>query len=49
MKGILTVEAENDQEARKVAFAQYMEEGIVWKYVETDEEYDPRIVEVDPL
>jgi len=49
MQGVLTVEAKNEQEARATAFAQRLEDGIEWRYVEEDEEYDPRIVEVDPL
>jgi hypothetical protein len=49
MRGVLTVEAADEQEARANAFAKRLEEGIEWKYVEEDEEYDPRIVEVDPL
>jgi len=49
VQGVLTVEAKNEQEARTKAFADYMSEGLVWKYVETDEEYDVRIVDVDPV
>jgi len=45
----LTVEATNEQEARVKAFADYRETGIVWKYVEEDEEFGVRVVEVDPL
>ena len=49
MRGVLTVEAKNEQEARAKAFADRLETGIEWKYVEEDEEYDARIVEVEPL
>lgn len=49
VQGILTVDAKNEQEARVKAFADYRETGIVWRYVEEDEEYGVRVVEVDPL
>jgi hypothetical protein len=45
----LTVDAANEQEARVKAFADYRETGIVWKYVEEDEEFGVRVVDVDPL
>lgn len=49
MRGIITVEATDEQAARATAFAQRLEDGIEWRYVEEDEEYEPRIVEVDPV
>ena len=49
MRGVITVTAENEQAARVTAMAEYMEHGIYWEYVETDEEYPVRVVEVDPL
>lgn len=49
MRGVITVTAENEQAARAAAMAEYMEDGIYWEYVETDEEYPVRVVEVDPL
>jgi len=47
VQGILTVDAKNEQEARVKAFSDYRETGIVWRYVEEDEEYGVRVVEVD--
>ena len=49
MRGVITVSAVDDQAARTLAFARYMNEGIVWNYIEEDEDYATRIVEVDPL
>jgi ABC-type phosphate transport system ATPase subunit len=49
MRGVITVTAESEQAARAAAMAEYMEEGIYWEYVETDDEYPVRITEVDPL
>lgn len=49
VRGIITVDAKNDQEARSTAFAKYWEDGIEWRMVEEDERYPARVVEVDPL
>jgi hypothetical protein len=46
---VLTVEAKDEQDARAKAFAERQEDGVVWKYVEEDEEYDARIVDVDQV
>lgn len=47
MRGVLTVDAKDEQEARMKAFADMREGGIVWQYIEEDEEYDASIREVD--
>jgi hypothetical protein len=47
MRGVLTVDAKDEQEARMKAFADMREGGIVWQYIEEDEEYDAKIREVD--
>ena len=49
MRGVLTVYAKDEREARMKAFADMREGGIVWDYVEEDEEYNPCVLEVDPL
>lgn len=49
MKGIISVEAKDEQEARAKALAEMHEGGIVWEYIEEDEEYDAHIRETDPL
>ena len=49
VQGVLTVEAKDPQEAGVKAFADYRETGIVWKYVEEDEEFGVRVVEIAAL
>ena len=49
VRGEITVQAKSIHEAMAVAFADMKDGGIVWEYEEYDEEYDPRIREVDEL
>jgi hypothetical protein len=49
MRGVVTVSAADEQTAREMAVAKRLEDGIEWRYVEEDDGYDPRIVDVDPV
>lgn len=48
VSGIITVDALDEQAARAAAFAQYQDDGIYWRVLETLESYPVRIHSVDP-